>query len=273
MTFNQRLIQAIKETGSLVCVGLDSDVRQLPSRFRKRKDSQFGFNTEIIEQTAPYTLAYKPNIAFYESEGPKGLRQLQQTVAYIKAHYPQKMVILDAKRGDIESTNVGYAGLAYDYLGVDALTVNPYLGYAAIKPFLDREERGVFILCKTSNVGGGEIQDLPVVTGNRLKVTKKLWEVVAEKVAREWNARDNCGLVVGATYPAELKQVRILAPGLPFLIPGIGAQGGDLAKILKAGWDKSQGGLVISSSRGIIFAEDPAAAVKKVYRTIQGFRT
>jgi orotidine-5'-phosphate decarboxylase len=202
------------------------------------------FNKAIIDATHDLVCAYKPNSAFYEALGADGIIQLQQTVAYINETYPGIPVILDSKRADIGNTNDGYVKHSYDYLKVDAVTLHPYLGSEALQPFLDLNDKGAIILCRTSNPGSGEFQDL-IVNG------KPLYQQVAATVAAEWNANNNCLLVVGGTYPDELKIVRdIVGPDMWFLVPGIGAQGGDVQKSMQAGGKN----LIINSSRGIIYA-------------------
>ncbi|PIP32496.1 orotidine-5'-phosphate decarboxylase, partial [Candidatus Gottesmanbacteria bacterium CG23_combo_of_CG06-09_8_20_14_all_37_19] len=188
-----------------------------------------------------------PNSAFYEAQGEEGIRQLKQTVYFVKENYPKIPVILDAKRADIGNTNEGYVKFAFDHLGADAITLHPYLGKDALKPFLERRDKGLFILCRTSNSGAGEFQDLEIDG-------KPLYQVIAAKVAKDWNYNGNCGLVVGATYPKELDIVRHIVGNIPILIPGIGAQGGDLEKTVQAGVDKTGLNALINSSRGIIFA-------------------
>lgn len=247
MTFLQKLNDVTVKNNSLVCVGLDSDRSKIPEHLHNKKNPQFEFNKAIIDATHDLVCAYKPNTAFYEACGFDGVNVLKMTCDYIRQQYPEIVIILDAKRADIGSTNEGYAVFAFDYLGADAITLHPYLGKEALKPFLDRKEKGSIILCRTSNPGAGEFQDLKV-SG------KLLYQIVAEKVVKEWNYNGNCGLVVGATYPAELTVVRRLVGDMPILIPGIGAQGGDIEKTLKAGLDSHKTGAIINSSRGIIFA-------------------
>ena len=237
---------------NFVCVGLDSDYEQLPDVIKAGcavEDALFHFNREIIDATHDLVCAYKPNSAFYEAKGEAGLRALFHTVRYVHETYPHIPVILDAKRGDIGSTNTGYVQSAFDYLGVDAITVHPYLGREALAPFLARREKGIIVLVRTSNPGAGEFQDLPVGPEQ-----EPLYIVVARHVAQEWNSHGNCAIVVGATYPDELRHVRALVGDLPILIPGIGAQGGEVAATVKAGQDSRGQGMIISSSRSIIFA-------------------
>ncbi len=246
---------------SLVCVGLDSDAARLPERFG---GDQFAFNRWIIEQTHPYAAAYKPNIAFYEAGGLDGLRALERTLDLLRAEHPDILTICDAKRADIGSTNQGYVTAIFDRMGFDAVTLNPYLGREALAPFLDRTDKGCILLCRTSNPGAGELQDL-LVEG------KPLWQVVAERVSRDWNAGGNCMLVAGATYPDELRQIRALVGDMTLLVPGVGAQGGDVAQTVRAGLNTSGQGLIINSSRGIIFSADPAAEARALRDAIRSF--
>ena len=237
---------------TMLCVGLDSDYEQLPAivkAHRSIEEALFRFNRDIIDATHDLVCAYKPNVAFYEAQGDAGFRALIRTVQYIHEQYPGIPVILDAKRGDIGSTNQGYVQSAFDVIGADAITVHPYLGKEALTPLLARREKGIIVLAKTSNPGSGEFQDLPIGPAR-----EPLYQVVARHVAQEWNDNGNCALVVGATYPEELRQVRALVGDMPILIPGIGAQGGELAATVAAGKDSRGRGMIINSARGIIFA-------------------
>lgn len=245
MNFVQKYESIIAKNNSLVCVGLDSEVSKIPSHLN---GSQFEFNKAIIDATHDLVCAYKPNSAFYEARGVDGISDLKKTCDYLRTMYPNVPIILDAKRADIGNTNNGYVTFAFGYLGVDAITLHPYLGREALQPFLDRKDNFSFILCRTSNPGAGELQDLE--SGG-----KKLYEIVAQKITESWNVNNNCGLVVGATYPDELAQVRsIVGDEMLFLIPGIGAQGGDVEKTVRAGLNSKKAGMLINSSRGIIFA-------------------
>lgn len=236
-------------SGTAVCVGLDSDDRKIPESARKGDavTTILAFNRAIVDATKDLVCAFKPNAAFYEAHGPDGWLALEETIAYINRVAPEIPVILDAKRADIGNTNDGYVIGGYNRLNADAITVHPYLGGEAMKPFLDCKDKGVIVLCRTSNPGAGEFQDLPVKG-------MKLFEYIAVCVASGWNANKNCALVVGATYPEELADVRMLVEDMPILIPGIGAQGGDLEKTVAAGKDSRGRGMIINSSRGIIFA-------------------
>jgi orotidine-5'-phosphate decarboxylase len=245
MTFIEKLHAAWRDHDSLVCVGLDPDPARFPAHLASHADAYFEFGREIVDATADLVCAFKPQFAHYAAAGATGA--LLRTIAHIHAHHPKVPVILDAKRGDIGSTAEMYAREAFDHYRADALTVNPYLGGDTLKPFTDRSDRGVIVLCRTSNPGAGDLQDL-VVSGT------PVYEVVADLAAREWNAHGNLMLVVGATYPAELGAIRAIVGDMPILVPGIGAQGGDLAAALKAGLTAAGTGLVISSSRDIIYA-------------------
>lgn len=255
MKFGEKLSKAIEKANSLVCVGLDPGLAKLPSHVT----DQFEFNKAIIDATHDLVCAYKPNTAFYEARGAAGVEALKQTCDYLARQYPDIPIIIDAKRGDIGNTNAGYVEYVFDYLGADAVTVAPYMGSESLSKFLEREDKGIIVLCRTSNTGAGEFQDLEV--GG-----EKLFVHVARQVVASWNERGNCMLVVGATYPEELRQVRqIVGPRMPLLIPGVGAQGGDVASTVEAGLGEHGQGLVISSSRGIIFAssgEDFAEAAR-----------
>ncbi|MDQ3007967.1 MAG: orotidine-5'-phosphate decarboxylase [bacterium] len=258
--------QRVIATDSLLCVGLDSAFEALPSRFKKEKHPQFEFNRWIIDQTHQFTAAYKPNAAFYEARGNAGWGELQMTIEYLRHQYPEIMTILDAKRADIGSTNEGYVKGIFDVMGFDAVTLHPYLGQEALKPFLERDDKACIILCKTSNPGSGEIQDLEVRG-------RPLWQHVASEVASKWNTNQNCILVAGATYPKQLAVVREIVGEMTLLIPGIGTQGGEVEPVLQAGLNSSKQGLIISASRSIIFASDPAIAAEDLKEQITKIRT
>jgi orotidine-5'-phosphate decarboxylase len=258
MTFQEKLDAIVKKNKSLVCVGLDSDAGKIP------QGSQYLFNKKIIEATCDLVCSYKLNTAFYESIGHEGIKALKNTCDYLKDKYPEIPIIIDAKRADIGNTNKGYVQFVFTYLGADAVTVHPYLGEEAIRPFLDCKDKGIIILCRTSNPGAGEFQDL--------KVGKTpLYKIVAKNVVQRWNKNKNCMLVVGATYPDELQEVRKIVGDMTLLIPGIGAQGGDLEATLKAGLNSKKQGLMINSSRGIIFAKNPRQEAEKLRNEINKF--
>ena len=226
---------------------------------------QFEFNKRIIDQTAQFAAAFKPNIAFYEAYGEQGLKELKLTMEYLQKNYPDIFTICDAKRADIGSTNEGYVKAIFDYFGFDAMTLHPYLGAEALEPFLSRKDKASIILCRTSNPGAGELQDLQ-------SDGKPLWQIVAEKISKEWNKNNNCMLVVGATYPVELKKIREIAGDMTFLVPGVGAQGGSVKEAVQAGINSKGKGMIINSARGIIFAADPAAEAKKLRDEINQYR-
>lgn len=244
--FAERLRWAVDASDSLLCVGLDPQPERTPAA------QLLAFNRTVIEATADHACAFKPQSAFYEAAGPRGWEALARTVELIRELAPHALVILDAKRGDIAHTARAYATAAFDQLGADAITASPYLGGDSVAPFLERPERGAFVLCRTSNPGGGDFQSLRVQDAD---TDKPLYERVARRAA-EWAAahHHNVGLVVGATWPAELARVRELCPKLPILLPGIGAQGGDLEAALAAGLDADQRGLLVSASRSVIYA-------------------
>ena len=248
---------------SLVCVGLDSDMQRLPARFLSQDAPQFVFNRWIIEQTHKSVCAYKPNIAFYEARGEQGWAELRQTMDYLREKHPDIVTICDAKRGDIGNTNRGYVSAIFDDLGFDAITLHPYLGQAAIAPFLERDDKACIILCRTSNPHSDELQGLTV--GD-----KPLWVHIAERVRDKWNANKNCMLVIGATYPDDLRRAREIVPHMPLLVPGVGTQGGDAAAVRAAGVDAKGGGLMVNSSRGVIFSDDPAAAAQTLRNALKG---
>ncbi len=297
--YNQRA----KKINSLLCVGLDSDFEKIPKRFSVLQASsakgyggpQFEFNKWIIEETHEYAAAFKMNIAFYEARGDQGIKELKETMEYLRVYYPDIFLICDCKRADIGNTNKGYIGSLFDWFGFDAITLHPYLGKEALLPFLDRKDKVSIILCRTSNPGAGEFQDLEVCAGvghpdSRCPTPdkKKLWQVVAEKVAGDWNKNKNCMLVVGAThstrtqgrtekdrsttYPKEMKKIRSLVGDMTFLVPGIGAQGGDLKSVMASGINSKGLGLIINSSRGIIFSEDPKEEAKKLCEEIRKYK-
>jgi orotidine-5'-phosphate decarboxylase len=260
--FMERL-RARWAAGTLLCVGLDPEPERLPTPIRQDSITAtlLAFNTAIVEATADLVCAYKPNSAFYEALGPAGLEALIRTIAFIHTRAPDVPVLLDAKRGDMANTSRLYARAAFDICGADAVTVQPYQGQEALAPFIERADRGVFALCRTSNPGAAELQDLPVA-----QTGEPLYLRVARAVAERWNVHGNCGLVVGATWPAELGAIRAAAPDLPILLPGIGAQGGDLAGSVRAGCDRHGQGLLVSASRSVLYASsgaDFAAAARR----------
>jgi orotidine-5'-phosphate decarboxylase len=288
MTFALKLDAIITKHNSLLCVGLDSNIEKLPQEFKTQEHPQFAFNKYIIDQTHDLVCAYKPNSAFYEACGANGVAELKMTCDYIRENHPEIAIVLDAKRGDIGNTNEGYVKFAFSYLGADAITLHPYLGKEALQPFLDQTEKGCIILCKTSNPGSGEFQNIRCHSreGGNLEIpdrvgddkresgdVTKLYHTVASNIAKNWNTNGNCMLVVGATYPKELAEIRAIAGDMTFLVPGIGAQGGDLKATLVAGLNSAKKGIIINAGRSIIFSENPKEEAEKLRDEINEFRS
>lgn len=269
------LLQIQQANGNFVCVGLDSDIAKLPEHLliaSKPHAAQEDFNRAIVDATCDFAGAYKPNLAFYSTK--KGKEVLKRTISYIHKVAPDKPVILDAKQGDIGNTNDGYVADDFNYYGADAVTVHNYMGMEAMKPFLDQADKGVIVLVRTSNPGAGEFQDKPVPVSydeavemgfgqaeadyrnglNDRSAMVPLYQFIAGKVAHRWNYNNNCCVVVGATVPSELAEVRKIVGEMPILLPGIGAQGGDLEATIDAGRNSLGQGMIINNSRGIIFA-------------------
>ena len=258
--FFAKLREAIQRNDSFLCVGLDPDPARLPER------DVAAFNRAIVEATADLVCVYKPNLAFYEALGPRGMEVLHQTVEAIPEGIP---VIGDAKRGDIGSTAQAYARALFDAYGFDAATVNPYLGGDALSPFLERADKGVFVLCRTSNPGGADLQDRLIAADGGVR---PLYEVVAELARDKWNVHGNVGLVVGATYPEELGRIRQLCPDMTFLLPGVGAQGADVAAAVRNALDEGGGGFIIASSRQILYASSGRDYAQAARRAAQALR-
>ena len=242
----QQLIEQIKTKKSFLCVGLDTDLKKIPSHLLQEEDPLFAFNQQIIDATAPYCVAYKPNLAFYEAFGLKGMVAFEKTIQYLKAHYPNHFIIADAKRGDIGNTSAMYARTFFEEYDVDALTVAPYMGEDSVTPFLGYEGKWVVLLALTSNKGSHDFQLTTDAQGERLfeKVLKK---------SQEWGNTENMMYVVGATQGKMFADIRRLAPNHFLLVPGVGAQGGSLQEVCKYGMT-SECGLLVNSSRGIIYA-------------------
>ena len=262
-TFFEKLDQRAREIDSLLCVGLDPHPEDLPEQTGAAAKE---FCLRLIEATKDYALAFKPNAAFFEALGSEGWEALQAVIKAVPEGIP---VILDAKRGDISSTAQAYARSAFETLGADAITLSPYLGYDSLTPFMQDPEKGIFLLCKTSNPGSVDLQDLPLGGHYRLMM---VYEKIAG-LATEWGTNDNLGLVVGATFPDALRRVRELAPQQWFLAPGLGAQGADLIAAMQAGLREDGLGLLINVSRGISRAADPGKAAKELverFREAQG---
>lgn len=254
--FIDRLDNAARANRSLVCVGLDVDPALMPPTLA-RINNVSAFNRAIVDATKDLVCAYKPNIAFYEALGIEGLEALRDTAAYIRKVAPEVVLLCDAKRGDIDSTSAKYAEAIFDYWGFDAVTVNGYMGGESLSPFFDYADRGVFVVCRSSNAGAKEFQDATLQTEHG---PMPLYEWMALRSAK-WNVNGNLGLVVGATSPDQLRAVRLRCPGVPILIPGVGAQGGELEASVKNGIDRGpegqseSPGILINSARGIIYAD------------------
>ncbi len=260
MTFTEKLAARWRAADTLLCVGLDPDPGRFPAPLRDRDDAILAFCRTIVDATAEFACAFKPQIAYFASHRAED--QLENLLAHIRSAHPQVPVILDAKRGDIGSTAEHYAREAFERYGADAVTLSPYMGLDSIEPFLEYADRGVFLLCRTSNPGGNDLQMLDI-GGVRL------YEHVARLAASQWNSNGQLGLVVGSTYPDELARVRSLVGDLPLLVPGIGAQGGDVQAAVRAGQTARGDGLAINSSRAILYAgrdEDYAAAAREAAR-------
>ena len=264
MKFLEQLKTAWARNDSLVCVGLDPEIERFPHHILAQASPIFHFNKDVIDATADLVCAYKPQFAHYAAYEAED--QLERTIEYIHRSHPGIPVILDAKRGDVGNTAERYAIEAFERYAADAVTVNPYLGGDALEPFLRHADRGVVVLCRTSNPGAGELQDLDV--GGR-----RLYQVVARLAAERWNRHGNCLLVVGATCPRELAEVRELVGDMPLLVPGVGAQGGDVAQAVLHGQTRAGTGLLMSSSRGILYqsaAADFAQAARAATQNLRG---
>lgn len=268
MSFMSALKHRWERADTLVCVGLDPEPAKFPAKFAHDPDAIFHFCRDIVDATAPYVCAFKPQIAhFAAAHAEEALRML---ILHIGFRYPDIPVILDSKRGDIGSTAQHYAAEAFDRYGADAATVNPYLGRDSVQPFLDRADKGVVILCRTSNPGAGDLQDM--VLYDKSGAGRPLYQHVAEKIARDWNAHGNCALVVGATWPEQLREVRAIVGEMPFLVPGVGAQGGDVEAVVTNAKTANGAGLIVSSSRAILYAssgDDYAEAAANAARALR----
>lgn len=245
MKFTEMLKERWEKAGTLLCVGLDPNPSRFPEELKGRPDALYEFCRGIVDATHHAACAFKPQIAYFASCGAE--KELEDIIEYIHVNYPGIPVILDAKRGDIGSTAEHYAMEAFERYKADCVTLSPFMGFDTIKPYLKYEDKGAFILCRTSNKGGDDIQMLEVDG-------EKIYERIARLAQTEWNISGELGLVVGATYPDELANVRRIAPTLPLLVPGIGAQGGDVDASVKAGVTADKTGMVINSGRAIIYA-------------------
>ncbi len=269
--FLEKLRRRWHDGRTLLCIGLDPELVQLPTAHGADVETALvTFNMAIVDATADLVCAYKPNAAFYERHGAAGWNALARTIEYIHSRHPGVPVLVDAKRGDMGNTAQAYADAILDTLNADAVTLHPYLGSDALQPFLKRADRGCFILAHTSNPGASEFQDLTLRTADGTE--EPLYLAVARTVARRWNTNGNCGLVVGATYPEQLRAIRQAVGDLPLLIPGIGAQGGDLAAVVNMGLDSQGAGLLISASRSVIFASSGADFAEAARREAQRLR-
>jgi orotidine-5'-phosphate decarboxylase len=260
MRFIDQLRAAQVQNQSLLCVGLDPLPSRFPAGAARDSEGTFAFCSAIVEATADLVCAFKPQIAYFAAQRAEG--QMERLITHIHAVAPQVPVILDAKRGDIGSTAEQYAREAFERYGADALTLSPFMGFDSIEPYLKYPDKGLFLLCRTSNPGGDDLQNQRLVVAGQ----PRLYEHLAELAATTWNRNDQLGLVVGATYPQEIARVRALAPQLPLLIPGVGAQGGDAEATVRAGCPhKDSGAIVVNSSRAVLYAgsgADFAAAAR-----------
>ena len=246
MNFQKKLDAAWARSASLLMVGLDPDPARFPAELQGRPDAVFEFCREIVDATAPYVCGFKPQIAYFAAVGAED--QLEALCRHIRSEHPDLPLVLDAKRGDIGSTAEQYAREAYERYNADAVTVNPYMGHDSVAPYLEWNDRGVIVLCRTSNPGGSDLQFIEDAQGTPLYLR------VASLVADKWNRNGQCGLVVGATFPAEIAKVRDRVGDMPLLIPGIGAQGGSVPDTVQAGRDSRGTGMMINSSRAILYA-------------------
>jgi orotidine-5'-phosphate decarboxylase len=258
MNFIEKLEQCWSSSNSLLCVGLDPNWHKIPEHLKGLPEPIFEFCKSIVDSTHDLVCAYKPQIAYFAALQAED--QLEKTLDYVRETYPHIPIILDSKRGDIGSTAEMYAVEAFDRYKADAVTVNPYMGQDSAQPFLDRADRGTVLLCRTSNAGAGDIQDLEVDG-------QPIYEKVARMISNDWNDNNNCCIVVGATWPEQMSRLREITGEMPFLVPGVGAQGGDVEALVKAGQTANGKGLMINSSRGVIYAgndENFAIAARKV---------
>jgi len=247
MDFITKINLLTKKNNSLVCVGLDPDSNKLPNLLRHKENAQYTFNKAIIDTTHDLVCAYKSNPAFYEAFGDKGVGELKMTCEYLQKNYPEIPIIIDAKRGDIGNTNEGYAHYVFDYLMGDAITVMPYMGIESLVAFFKRKDKGIIVGCHSSNPGAKEFQEL-TING------KPLYEIVAEELMKQHSDNPNVMIFMGATYPEQLTNIRKIIGDMTFLVPGVGAQGGDVETFINAGLNSQNAGLIINASRSIIFA-------------------
>lgn len=267
------LVELIKKKKSFLCVGLDSDIDKIPAFLKSEKDPVFEFNKRIIDATSPYAVAYKPNLAFYESHGSEGIKSLEKTMKYLLENKEQVFTIADAKRGDIGNSAAGYAKAFFEHMGFDAVTVSPYMGYDSIMPFLKYKDKWTIILALTSNKGADDFQKLQVIDSSDLgkNVSENLYETIIRK-SLHWENSEKIMFVAGATQAKLIGEIRAIAPGSFLLVPGVGAQGGSLKEVTDYGLNNDCG-LLVNASRSIIFASDnsnfDAAAASEAHR-LQG---
>lgn len=267
-SFTEKLARSWALNQSMLTLGLDPDPSRFPTHLQNHPEALYEFCRQMVDVCAPYTCAFKPQIAYFSSATAE--EQLQALCAYIKENYPHHLLVLDAKRGDIGTTAEHYAREAFERFQADAVTVNPYMGYDSVAPFLEWRQKGVFILCRTSNPGGSDLQFLNLANGTPLYLH------VARMIAEQWDKHQQCGLVVGATYPNEIARIRKEVGDMPLLIPGIGAQGGDINQTVAAGKNSQNQGMLINSARAILYAsaEDDwlQAAQKMAQQTHQAIQ-
>ncbi len=268
LAYSDKLRAAWAAQDSMLCVGLDPDATRYPAHLAADPDRAYTFCKAIVDATAPYAIAFKPQIAYFAAQGAEP--QLERLCAYIRGAYPSHVLVLDSKRGDIGDTAKQYAVEAYERYQADAVTVNPYMGFDTITPYLAHAGKGVIVLCRTSNAGGSDFQSLTV--GHSLEQPELLYERIARLAATQWNANGQLSLVVGATFPAELATVRRIVGDMPLLVPGIGAQGGDVLATVAAGQDSSLYGMMINSSRAIMYASSAADFAQAAARVAQQTR-
>jgi orotidine-5'-phosphate decarboxylase len=264
MKFLNKLEHAWQNAESLLMVGLDPDVARMPAELIGQPNAIFKFCAQIVDACAPFVCGFKPQIAYFAAASAEN--QLEMLCQHIKSNHPSLPVVLDAKRGDIGATAEQYAREAFDRYGADAVTINPYMGFDSAQPYLERQDKGIIVLCRTSNAGGADLQELKTDG-------VPLYLKVAEMVANRWNTHNQCGLVVGATFPAEIARVRsLVGDRMPLLVPGIGAQGGNIAATCQAGCNTAGSGMMINSSRAVLYASsgddwrEAAATVAKQTR-------
>lgn len=272
MEFYQKLEAIVKKNNSLVCVGLDSELDKLPPHLKQSEYPQFHFNKAIIDATHDIVSVFKPNTAFYEARGAKGLHELKLTCDYIHGIYPEMPIIIDAKRGDIGNTNLGYASYVFDFLRADAITVMPYMGIEALGAFFERETKGIIVGVHSSNPGAKEFQEQSLLSPSKKNTPKRLYEMVAEQVMKQHGDNPNTMIFMGATYPQQLAEIRKIVGDMTLLVPGVGTQGGEIQAFVQNGKNSNNRGLIINSSRSIIFTSNKKDFAIKARRTAIALR-